>query len=198
MLALCPSLKLPIKSVGKVLDVQDCHILPPEFLHYGGPERSRLTAAESDRTVRLARVCAKAVEMIGDEEKAVAWLRTPNRAFAGERPLDQLDTQVGGSRGWPVTSGSPPLCASSRRRDVNACLSALSADRALRQHPFTIQLSGKAAPPIMRSSCSRASSKAGSEPTTLIGAPHNSERGPRQSLNLLLRTRISRGNARLV
>jgi putative toxin-antitoxin system antitoxin component (TIGR02293 family) len=58
-------------------------------------QRSRLTAAESDRTVRLARVYAHAVAMIGDEEKAVAWLRTPNRALGGERPLDQLDTDLG-------------------------------------------------------------------------------------------------------
>jgi putative toxin-antitoxin system antitoxin component (TIGR02293 family) len=58
-------------------------------------QRSRLTAAESDRTVRLARVYANAVEMIGDEEKAVEWLRTPNRALGGERPLDQLDTDLG-------------------------------------------------------------------------------------------------------
>jgi putative toxin-antitoxin system antitoxin component (TIGR02293 family) len=58
-------------------------------------EGSRLTAAESDRMVRLARVYASAVEMIGDEEKAVQWLRTPNRALGGERPLDQLDTEVG-------------------------------------------------------------------------------------------------------
>jgi len=56
---------------------------------------SRLTAAESDRTVRVARVYANAVEMIGDEEKAVEWLRTPNRALGGERPLDQLDTDLG-------------------------------------------------------------------------------------------------------
>ena len=57
--------------------------------------RSRLTPAESDRTARLARVYANAVEMIGDEERAVEWLRTPNRALGGERPLDQLDTDVG-------------------------------------------------------------------------------------------------------
>ncbi|PYV21060.1 MAG: antitoxin [Acidobacteria bacterium] len=57
--------------------------------------RSRLTAAESDRTVRLARVYANAVEMIGDEEKAVEWLRTPNRALGGDRPLDQLGTDLG-------------------------------------------------------------------------------------------------------
>ena len=58
-------------------------------------QHSRLSAAESDRTVRLARVYATAVEMIGDEEKAVEWLRTPNRALGGERPLDQLDTDLG-------------------------------------------------------------------------------------------------------
>jgi putative toxin-antitoxin system antitoxin component (TIGR02293 family) len=54
-----------------------------------------LTPSESDRTVRVARVYANAVEMIGDAEKAIEWLRTPNRALGGERPLDQLDTDVG-------------------------------------------------------------------------------------------------------
>ena len=58
-------------------------------------QRSRLTAAESDRTVRLARVYAHAVEMIGDEKKAVAWLHTPNRALGGKTPLDQLDNDLG-------------------------------------------------------------------------------------------------------
>jgi putative toxin-antitoxin system antitoxin component (TIGR02293 family) len=58
-------------------------------------QRSRLTAAESDRIVRLARVYANAVEMIGDEEKAVEWLQTPNRALGGATPLDQLDTDPG-------------------------------------------------------------------------------------------------------
>lgn len=57
--------------------------------------RSRLTAGESDRTVRLARVYATAVEMIGEEAKAVQWLQTPNRALGGERPIDQVDTDVG-------------------------------------------------------------------------------------------------------
>ena len=56
---------------------------------------SLLTSAESDRTVRMARVYANAVEMIGDQEKAIEWLRTPNRALGGERPLDQLDTDLG-------------------------------------------------------------------------------------------------------
>ncbi|MCZ2079941.1 MAG: DUF2384 domain-containing protein [Bryobacterales bacterium] len=58
-------------------------------------QRSLLTSAESDRTVRMARVYANAVEMIGDQEKAIEWLGTPNRALGGERPLDHLDTDVG-------------------------------------------------------------------------------------------------------
>jgi len=56
---------------------------------------SLLTAAESDRTVRMARVYANAIEMIGDQDKAIEWLGTPNRALGGERPLDQLDTDTG-------------------------------------------------------------------------------------------------------
>jgi putative toxin-antitoxin system antitoxin component (TIGR02293 family) len=58
-------------------------------------QASLLTPAESDRTVRMARVYANAVEMIGDEEKAIEWLSTPNRALGGDRPLDQLDTDMG-------------------------------------------------------------------------------------------------------
>ena len=58
-------------------------------------QHSRLTAAESDRTVRLARVYATAIDRIGDAEKAAQWLRTPNRALGGSIPIDQLDTDLG-------------------------------------------------------------------------------------------------------
>lgn len=58
-------------------------------------QHSRLTATESDRIVRIARVYATAVELLGDESLAVEWLQTPNRALGGERPLDQLDTDLG-------------------------------------------------------------------------------------------------------
>jgi putative toxin-antitoxin system antitoxin component (TIGR02293 family) len=33
--------------------------------------------------------------MIGNADKAALWLRTPNRALAGEVPIDQLDTDLG-------------------------------------------------------------------------------------------------------
>jgi putative toxin-antitoxin system antitoxin component (TIGR02293 family) len=56
---------------------------------------SRLTAAESDRTVRMARVYVTAVEMIGNAGKVTRWLRTPNRALGGAVPIDELDTDLG-------------------------------------------------------------------------------------------------------
>jgi putative toxin-antitoxin system antitoxin component (TIGR02293 family) len=58
-------------------------------------QASLLTPAESDRTVRMARLYTCAIEMLGDEARAVAWFTTPNRALGGEKPLDQLDTDTG-------------------------------------------------------------------------------------------------------
>jgi putative toxin-antitoxin system antitoxin component (TIGR02293 family) len=69
--------------------------IPQRTLSRRLSQHARLTAAESDRTVRLARVYATAVEVIGNAEKAVEWLRTQNRALGGELPLDWLDTDVG-------------------------------------------------------------------------------------------------------
>jgi len=55
----------------------------------------RLTASESDRAVRLARVLALAKETLGNMDKASRWLQTPNRALEGDRPIDRLDTDIG-------------------------------------------------------------------------------------------------------
>jgi len=55
----------------------------------------RLTAAESDRVVRLARVLALAKETLGSMEKASRWLQTSNRALEGDKPIDRLDTDIG-------------------------------------------------------------------------------------------------------
>lgn len=57
--------------------------------------QSRLTPIESDRVVRLARIMAQAQETLGDLDRAGQWLKTPNRALGGDRPLDRLDTDTG-------------------------------------------------------------------------------------------------------
>ena len=89
-----------IVALAKKLDLKNAVIserlgIPQRTLSRRLSQHARLTAAESDRTVRLARVYATAVEMIGNAEKAVEWLRTQNPALGGELPLDRLDTDLG-------------------------------------------------------------------------------------------------------
>lgn len=87
--ALAEKLHVACSALSKKLGI------PQRTLTRRLSKASLLTPAESDRTVRMARVYANAVEMIGDEQKAIQWLGTPNRALGGERPLDQLDTDMG-------------------------------------------------------------------------------------------------------
>ncbi len=94
---------LPVKALlllAERLDMRQAEIsekigIPKRTLTRRLTQHSRLTAAESDRAVRLAQVYANAAETLGDGDKAAAWLKTPNRALRGGRPLDQLDTDPG-------------------------------------------------------------------------------------------------------
>lgn len=94
---------LPAQSLfllAQRLDLRQAEIsekigIPQRTLTRRLARHSRLTAAESDRTVRLAQVFNAAAETLGSEDKATQWLKTPNRALRGGRPLDQLDTDPG-------------------------------------------------------------------------------------------------------
>ncbi len=94
---------LPVKALlllAERLDMRQAEIsekigIPKRTLTRRLQQHSRLTAAESDRAVRLAQVYSIAAETLGDGQKAAAWLKTPNRALRGGRPLDQLDTDPG-------------------------------------------------------------------------------------------------------
>jgi len=55
----------------------------------------RLRDVESERLLRLARLVATAVDVLGSREKAVGWMTKPNRALGGETPVELLDTDVG-------------------------------------------------------------------------------------------------------
>jgi putative toxin-antitoxin system antitoxin component (TIGR02293 family) len=54
-----------------------------------------LTVAEGDRTVRLAQLTLDAARAFGDLDKAMRWLRKPNRVLGGEKPLDLIATEPG-------------------------------------------------------------------------------------------------------
>ena len=58
-------------------------------------KQARLTADESDRLIRVARVMAHAIQVLGSRDKAANWLRAANRALDGSAPLSLLDTDIG-------------------------------------------------------------------------------------------------------
>jgi putative toxin-antitoxin system antitoxin component (TIGR02293 family) len=45
--------------------------------------------------IRTARTLAKAIDILGDRDKAAHWLTAPNRAMGGEIPITLLDTSAG-------------------------------------------------------------------------------------------------------
>src|SRR5271165_7134516 len=55
----------------------------------------RLARYESDRLYRLARVVAIANEYLGDHDRAIRWLKRPNRALGGLSPVAAIDTELG-------------------------------------------------------------------------------------------------------
>jgi len=55
----------------------------------------RLARYESDRLYRLARIVALANEYLGDHERAMRWLKRPNRALGGVAPVTAIDTELG-------------------------------------------------------------------------------------------------------
>jgi putative toxin-antitoxin system antitoxin component (TIGR02293 family) len=55
----------------------------------------RLGRYESDRLYRLARLVVIANEQLGGHERALRWLKRPNRALGGLAPLAAIDTELG-------------------------------------------------------------------------------------------------------
>ena len=94
---------LPASTVTMLADTLNLHKsqvaerlnIPSRTLSRRLASNSRLTHDESDRTLRMAKVVALANEVLGAEDKASRWLVTPNRALAGRKPFDQLDTELG-------------------------------------------------------------------------------------------------------
>lgn len=72
-------------------------IVPRRTLSHRKRRGESLTTDESDKLARVVRVAALAEETFQNAEKAHGWLRDPNRALGGERPIDLLETE-GGAR----------------------------------------------------------------------------------------------------
>jgi putative toxin-antitoxin system antitoxin component (TIGR02293 family) len=84
------TLQLTIEDVADVLGVSPRTIVRKEH-----DKEATLSPPEADRAYRLARIVDLAIELIGDRDKALAWMRTPNAYLGGETPVRMLDTEVG-------------------------------------------------------------------------------------------------------
>lgn len=80
---------------GKLSNVEVDRIVLPRKTLAHRKEIGRLTADQSDRLMRVARVIAFAEDTFGDEAKAHAWLRRPTSVLDESAPLDLLDTEEG-------------------------------------------------------------------------------------------------------
>jgi putative toxin-antitoxin system antitoxin component (TIGR02293 family) len=79
---------LTLKELAASLD------LSPRSLQRRRRE-GRLARHESDRLYRLARAVALAKHYLGNDQRAIRWLKRPNRALGGHSPLDMMDTEPG-------------------------------------------------------------------------------------------------------
>jgi putative toxin-antitoxin system antitoxin component (TIGR02293 family) len=78
---------LTLKELAQALD------LSPRSLQRR--RTGRLAPHESDRLYRLARIIAIADEYLGDHERAIRWLKRPNRTLGGLAPVAAIDTELG-------------------------------------------------------------------------------------------------------
>lgn len=70
-------------------------VAPRRTLTHRRAKSEPLSASESDRAVRLARVLAQAESVFDSKEKAMNWLRRPMNRFEGRSPIQMLETDVG-------------------------------------------------------------------------------------------------------
>ena len=71
-------------------------IIPARTLKHRKSKRQPLSKEESERVVRTIRILATANAVLGDDNSALAWLRSPKKRFEGRAPIQMLATEPGG------------------------------------------------------------------------------------------------------
>lgn len=88
-----------IDNLAKRLDVSPDHLMIVLGITGRTGQRRRqqgvLSAEESDRLYRLARIIERAFEVLGSEEAARHWLRRPQAILTGAAPLALLGSEAG-------------------------------------------------------------------------------------------------------
>ena len=93
---------LPYRTLDFVIDtdlveLKEIHVLiaPRRTLAHRKEKQGTLSPEQSDRLARLVRMMARAEEALGSREKGQRWMRKPNRALSGRRPIELLESDIG-------------------------------------------------------------------------------------------------------
>lgn len=95
---------LPATSVDRLVkvfgisqkDLSGIIDIPVPTLQRRKKAKQRLTTAESDRVVRIAKIRQQTIDMMhGDSQAARRWLISPKQVLGGESPLERASTEAG-------------------------------------------------------------------------------------------------------
>ena len=70
--------------------------IQPRTLRNRSQKQGKLTRDQSEKALRVARVFTKSRTLLGSEEKAKEWMTSPVKSLGGKKPLDLLETDIGG------------------------------------------------------------------------------------------------------
>ncbi len=74
----------------------DLHwIIKPRTLAHRKTRHESLTPAETGRWLRAAKVQALALEVFGDQQKALAWLHKPRKRFGDQSAIAIIESEAG-------------------------------------------------------------------------------------------------------
>lgn len=80
--------QIPLAQLQVLLDISDRTLARRR-------EQKVFSKSESDRLYRVARIAARAEEVLGSSQNATRWLKEPMSVLGGETPLSLLDTDEG-------------------------------------------------------------------------------------------------------
>lgn len=70
-------------------------IIKPRTLAHRKSKHESLTQEETGRWLRAAKVQALALEVLGDREKAIAWLHKPRQHFGNQAAMEIIQSEAG-------------------------------------------------------------------------------------------------------
>lgn len=82
-------LNVPVRVLAAVVGISD------RTLSRRRKEGSRLAVDESDRVLRLSRLCEMAASALAGSEAGAVWMRSPHRLLGGESPMERAVTNPG-------------------------------------------------------------------------------------------------------